>query len=75
MPRSVWCARCNAPWEEVDQDHHPQICPACDRQTSWFTSPKGTEPPRLARAYDLTPADRRFLRTLRIASDVTSTTP
>lgn len=67
MPRELWCrhADCGKTYEST-AGHIPIICPHCERTALWTT--EQPEPPPV-KPYVLSENDRRFLKSLRIASN------
>jgi hypothetical protein len=67
MARTLWCSCCDAGYLSVGGDV-PRQCPHCGTFTVWRTlAPMDAKTPRAT--WELTPNDRRFLKSLRIGVD------
>jgi hypothetical protein len=70
MSRELWCrhAGCGRVHESLAGEV-PRICPFCERAASWTTVPP-PEDPKVE--WELTPNDKRFLRSIRVNAEITA---
>jgi hypothetical protein len=56
-PVLIWCQACDVGYGSMGE--RPTLCPACHQVPNWTRTPP----------YKLTPNDRQFLRSIRVASE------